>query len=157
MAIVRVNEKTGQIIGRSRDHNGPDCIEVSDDLWGRIAADPNAFEYVLETKSIELKATYKQAPEQDIGIKDTEQYLTAMQELIAVPELNIQVTLGGVWGRVLLAALALAQHCPQRIMCSDLSGKMVVVEIDKKASELIAGAFARHSDKLLNTGEVEDE
>lgn len=157
MAIVRVNEKTGQIIGRSRDLNGPDCIEVSDDLWGRIAADPNAFEYVLETESIELKASYKKAPEQDIGIKDTENYLTSMQELVTVPELNIQVTLGGVWGRVLLAALALAPYCPQRIMCSDLSGKMVVVEIDKKASELIAGAFARHSDKLLNTGEVPDE
>jgi len=157
MAIVRVNEKTGQIIGRSRDLNGPDCIEIPDELWGRIAADPNAFEYLLESRSIQLKASYKQAPEQDIGVKDTERYLTAMQELVPVPELNIQVTLGGVWGRVLLAALALAQYCPQRIMCSDLSGKMVVVEINNDAAELIAGALARHSDKLLNTGEVEDE
>lgn len=157
MAIVRVNEKTGQIIGRSRDLNGPDCIEVSDDLWGRIAADPDAFEYVLETGSIELKASYKSAPVQEIGVKDVEQYLTAMQELVPVPELNVQVTLGGVFGRVLLSALALAAYVPQRVMCSDLSGKMVVVEIDKNAAELIAGALARHSDKLLNTGEVEDE
>lgn len=157
MAIVRVNLSTGQIIGRSRDLNGPDCVEISDDLWGRIAADPNAFEYVSEIDTIRLKANYKEAPEQDIDVREVEQYLTSMQDLVTVPELNIQVTLGGVWGRVLLAAITLAQYCPQRIMCSDLSGKMVVVEINKNAAELIAGAMARHSDKLLNTGEVQDE
>ena len=157
MAIVRINLQTGQIVGRSRELSGPDCIEVDDDLWGRIAADPNAFEYDKETQSIQLKASYQAAPQQDIGVKQVEQYMTAIQELIPVPELNIQITLGGVFGRTLLAALALAQYCPQRVMCSDLSGKMIAVTIDSDASQLIAGALARHSENILNTGEDSDE
>lgn len=157
MAIVRVNLTTGQIIGRSRDLSGPDCVEIEDELWGRIAADPNAFEYDREQETIQLKASYQGAPVESIGVKDVEQYMTAMQELIPVPELNVQITLGGVFGRTLLAALALAQYVPQSVMCSDLSGKMVVVEIDKNAAQLIAGALARHSKNILNTGEVQDE
>lgn len=157
MAIVRVNLQTGQIVGRSREKSGPDCIEIEDELWGRIAADPNAFEYVQDSGTIEIKASYKAAPEQDIGVREVEDYLTAMQELVPVPELNAQVTLGGVFGRTLIAALALAQYCPQQVMCSDLSGKMIVVEIDKNAAQLIAGALARHSKNILNKGEVENE
>lgn len=157
MVIVRINPQTNKIVGRSREQTDANCIEVSDELWGRIVGDMSAFEFVPETRTIELRAEYKGTPVQEFDIKNVERYTTEIQEMISVPELNIQITLGGIFGRVLLAAIALAQYVPQTLLCTDLSGKFVVVTIDKAACELIAAAVARHSESILNTGEDSDE
>lgn len=154
MIIIRVNLETGKIIGRSRSKTGDDCIEVEDSLWGRIAADPNAFEYNTETQSIELKESYvKSSKSSDQDAYDVAGYVKNILDKVYVPELEAHITLGGPLGSALLLALASVPYSPQTILCTDNDGEFKTLRVDQDAAVLICAAMSRHSENLLRKDE----
>ncbi len=155
MPIIRIDKATNRVVGRVREVTGDDCIEISDDLFGRIIADPSAFEYDPETGQIDLAADYNTAPPA-FDPTVLAHFVSQINQNIYVPELDVDVCISGDLGNHLLFALACAQFAPQTIVCNT-RGRVSTVVVDKAAAKAIAKAFSDTSSSILKTLGVSDE
>lgn len=155
MPIIRINSANNSIVGRVREKTDADCIEVSDELFGRIISDPAAFRYYPETGQIDLVEGYDTAlPEFDpVALA---QFVAEINQNIYVPELDVEVSIAGDLGNHLLFALALAQYAPQTIVCNT-KGRISTLVVDKAAASHIAKAFSDTSSSILQSLGVSDE
>ena len=155
MPIIRINPTTNKIVGRVRDKTDEACIEVSSELFGRIIAEPMAFQYYPETGQIDLVEDYAaELPEFDPAV--LAQFVAQINQNIFVPELGIEVCISGDLGNHLLFALALAPYAPQTIVCNT-KGVVSTFLVDKSAAEAIARAYSETSSSILKTLGVSDE
>lgn len=155
MPIIRINLTTNAIVGRVREVTGNDCIEVSDELFGRIISDPAAFRFYPETGQIDLAEDYDTAPPVFDPVA-LAQFVAGINQNIYVPELDVEVSITGDLGNHLLFALALAQYAPQTIVCNT-KGKISTLVVDKAVAKLIAKAFSDVSSTILQSLGVSDE
>lgn len=142
MIYLGVNAETGEIYGRVRVPT-PSSIEVTEELYGRYLGDPNAFIYYPDRNEIDIRPDYEAPKAQTISSEVLENYQTKAQEEIYIPELDVHVSIAGIFGRVLLAALALAQYVPQTVLVFD-KGSYSKVEINSSNLEFFAAAYAKH-------------
>ncbi|QZE57980.1 tail fiber protein [Erwinia phage pEa_SNUABM_33] len=155
MPIIKINRATNAIIGRVREKTDDDCIEVSDELFGRIIGDPSAFAFDPSTGQIDLVEGYDTAPP-DIDPVVLAQFVAEINQNILVPELGVEISISGDLGNHLLFALACAQFAPQTIVCNT-KGKISTLVVDKAAAKLIAKAFSDKSSIILQSLGVSDE
>lgn len=155
MPIIKINRANNSIVGRVRTATDEDCIEVTDELFGRIISDPSAFQFYPETGQIDLVEGYDTAlPEFDpVALA---QFVAEINQNIYVHELDIEVCISGDLGNHLLFALACAPFAPQTIVCNT-KGRISTLVVDKAAAEHIAKAFSDTSSSLLKTLGVPDE
>lgn len=155
MPIIRVNKTTNKIVGRVREVLDDSCIEVSDELFGRIISEPAAFEYDPSTGQIDLVEGYDTAPPV-FDLVVLAQFVSEINQNIHVPELGVDVCISGDLGNHLLFALACAQFSPQKIVCNT-KGNISILVVDKTAAKAIAKAFSDTSSSILKTLGVSDE
>lgn len=155
MVLIRINTTTNAILGRVREKTGNDCIEVSDEMFGRIISDPTAFRYYPETGQIDLVEDYDTAPSEFDPVALAE-FVARINQNIYVPELDVEVSISGDLGNHLLFALALAQYAPQTIVCNT-KGKISTLVVDETAAKAIAKAFSENSSSILKPLGVSDE
>ncbi|WOL24672.1 tail fiber protein [Yersinia phage fHe-Yen9-02] len=153
--FIRVCPTTHNILGRVRAQTDDNCIEVSEELFGRILGGMQAFEFVPETHTIELRADYEAQPVQELDAETIQRYNGEIEQLFNVPELDIDITIGGTFGAALLMALSCAQYCPQTILCTS-GGKFKTIEIEAEAASQIAKAYQNYSRILLGVTELGD-
>lgn len=155
MPFIRINPQTNKIVGRVREKLDEYCIEVSNELFGRIISDVNAFEYDPDTKQIDLVEEYDTAPPK-VDPVALAQFVAEINHNVYVPELDVEVTIGGDLGNHLLFALTCAAFAPQTILCNT-KGVISTIVIDKAAAKAIAKAFSDRSSSILKTLGVSDE
>lgn len=155
MPIIKINRATNSIVGRVREKTDDDCIEVSDELFGRIISDPSAFQFYPETGQIDLVEGYDTAPPEFDPVA-LAQFVAEINQNVYVPELDVDVSITGDLGNHLLFALALAPYAPQTIVCNT-KGKISTLVVDKAAAKLIAKAFSDKSSIVLQSLGVSDE
>lgn len=143
MIFLSVNADTGEIYGRVREELPEGTVQVSEELFGRYLGDPSAFIYYPDRNTIDIRPDYEAPIVQSISPAVLEIYQTRAQEEIYIPELDVHVSIAGIYGRVLLAALALAQYVPQTILVYD-KGAYSKVEINATNLEYFAEAYSKH-------------
>ena len=154
-SYVRVDPQTNIVLGRVRVKVDDYCIEVSDELFGRILGDPSAFQFYPEQGVIDLAEDYNTAPP-EIDPIALAQFAAEINQNVYVPELEVEVSLGGEFGSHLLFAMVCASFCPQTILCNT-KGRVSTITIDKAAAKAIAKAFSDRSSSILKTLGVSDE
>lgn len=142
MVYLSVNEDTGEIYGRAREELSG-TIEIDEELFGRYLGDPSAFIYYPDRKTIDIRPDYEAPKVQSISPAVLEIYQTRAQEEIYIPELDVHVSIAGIYGRIFLAALTLAQFVPQTILVYD-NGAYSKVEINSTNIEYFAEAYSKH-------------
>lgn len=155
MPYIRVDPQSNLIQGRVREKVDKYCIEVSDELFGRIISEPSAFQYYPETGQIDLAEDYDTAPSEHDPVA-LAQFASEIDQNFLVPELGVEVSIAGPFGRHLLFALACAKYCPQTIVCNT-KGLISTITIDEAAATAIANALRDKSSLILNTLGVSDE
>lgn len=155
MPFIRIDPQSNRILGRVREKADKYCIEVSDELFGRILGDPSAFEYYPELDKIDLAQDYDTAPSEHDPVA-LAQFAAEIDQNLNVPSLGVDVSITGPFGRHLLIALACASYCPQTIVCTR-KGSISTIVIDESAALEIACALRDRSDSILNTLGVSDE
>ncbi|QYW03069.1 hypothetical protein pEaSNUABM14_00109 [Erwinia phage pEa_SNUABM_14] len=155
MPIIRINPATNKVVGRVREKSDEYCIEVSNELFGRIISDINAFEYDPATKQIDLIAEYDTAPPKFDPVA-LAQFISEINQNVYVPDLDVDVCISGELGNHLLFALACVDYAPQTIVCNT-KGVISTIVIDKAAALSIAKAFSDRSSSILKTLGVSDE
>lgn len=151
--FINVDAVTGRILGRVKEATDS-SIEISDELFGRYLGDPSAFFYYADRKEIDLREDYIPPKLSEISPVIFETYQTKIQDEIYVPELEVSISIAGVFGRVLIAALSLAQYVPQSILIYD-KGAFRELEINSENAKYIATAFAKHSTEILTENQNE--
>lgn len=137
---VLYDTETNRLLGRARGTE-PNSVEVSNELWGRIAADLTAFIYVPASGTVELDPAF-QMPVEAADIQDHAQHiLNACNEEFYVPELDIALSFAGDFGPHLLRAVTLAQHAPQTIV-GRRNGSITTIILRASDLPLIANAYA---------------
>lgn len=147
MIYLSVNAETGEIYGRAREAHSS-SIEIDEELFGRYLGDPSAFIYFPDRNTIDIRPDYEAPKVQSISAEILETYQTRAQEEIYIPELDVHVSIAGIFGRVFLAAVALAQYVPQTILVFD-KGSYSSVEINATNLEFFASAYAKHFAEIM--------
>lgn len=155
MPYMRIDPITNKVLGRVRSKLDENCIEVSDEMFGRILGDVTAFEYDPQTGQIDLVSGYSTIqPSHDPAV--LAQFAAEVVQNLYVPELGVDVSVSGEFGAHLLFALACAAYSPQTIVCST-QGRISTITIDSEAAKHIANAMQARSLSILNTLGVSDE
>lgn len=148
MKLLKYCPSTFRILGPTASLTEEFTVEITDELFVRLAFDMDAFEYCPQTDEVQLKPSFEHKPIDEPKAVDIESFVRGILEFTYVPEIDASVTLEGPLGRALLFAISSSIYVPQTIYVKT-SSSYTTLEVTEEIAGYICQALKLKVDSTL--------